>query len=114
MIALMNVLAQFEEESSWSPVAIGITVFLLFVLLVLFIVLFQFIGLYVRALVSGASVSLLDLIGMRLRKVNAAAIVNSRIQATRAGLDVTTAEMESHVLAGGDVQRVILAMIAAA
>ena len=103
-----------EGPSSWNAMWIGITVFLLFVLLVLFIVLFQFIGLYIRALVSGARVSLLELIGMRLRKVNAAAIVNSRIQATRAGLDVTTAEMESHVLAGGDVQRVILAMIAAA
>jgi len=76
-------------------------------------VLFQFIGLYVRALVSGARVGLLDLVGMKLRKVNAAAIVNSRIQASRAGIDVTTPEMESHVLAGGDVQRVINAMIAA-
>jgi uncharacterized protein YqfA (UPF0365 family) len=41
------------------------------------------------------------------------AIVNSRIQASRAGIDVSTPEMESHVLAGGDVQRVINAMIAA-
>lgn len=111
-MTLINLLAQ--AESDWSAVTIGLTIFILLVLLILFAVLFQFIGLYIRALVSGASVSLLDLIGMRLRKVNAAAIVNSRIQATRAGLDVTTAEMESHVLAGGDVQRVILAMIAAA
>jgi uncharacterized protein YqfA (UPF0365 family) len=101
------------SDSNWSTVTIVVTVFLLFVLLILFIVLFQFIGLYIRALVSGARVSLLDLIGMRLRRVNSAAIVNSRIQATRAGLDVSTAEMESHVLAGGDVQRVINAMIAA-
>ncbi len=73
----------------------------------------QFIGLYVRALVSGASVSIRDLIGMRIRNVNPTAIVNSRIQASRAGINVTTPEMESHVLAGGDVQRVINAMIAA-
>jgi uncharacterized protein YqfA (UPF0365 family) len=107
----MNILAQ--GDSTWGPVAIGITIFVLLILLILFAVLFQFIGLYVRALVSGARVSLLDLIGMRLRKVNATAIVNSRIQASRAGIDVTTPEMESHVLAGGDVQRVINAMIAA-
>jgi uncharacterized protein YqfA (UPF0365 family) len=113
MMALIHVLAQ-PDVDSWDAVTVGITIFVLLILLILFAVLFQFIGLYIRALVSGASVSLLDLIGMRLRKVNAAAIVNSRIQATRAGLDVTTAEMESHVLAGGDVQRVILAMIAAA
>ena len=83
------------------------------VLLILFVIIFQFLGLYVRALVSGARVSIIDLIGMRLRNVNPPAIVNARIQAMRAGLDITTAEMESHVLAGGDVQRVINAMIAA-
>src|SRR6476661_6067741 len=41
------------------------------------------------------------------------AIVTARIQAMRAGLQVSTPEMESHVLAGGNVQRVISAMIAA-
>jgi uncharacterized protein YqfA (UPF0365 family) len=102
-----------SEGSDWTTTTLVITAFVLIVLIVLVIVLFQFIGLYVRALVSGAHVSLLELIGMRLRRVNAAAIVSSRIQAIRAGLDVSTAEMESHVLAGGDVQRVILAMIAA-
>jgi uncharacterized protein YqfA (UPF0365 family) len=50
---------------------------------------------------------------MKLRRVNAVGIVNARIQATRAGIDVTTQEMESHYLAGGDVQRVINAIIAA-
>src|SRR5829696_3119792 len=102
-----------QSDNTWGPVAIGITIFVLLILLILFAVLFQFIGLYVRALVSGARVSLLDLIGMRLRKVNATAIVNSRIQASRAGINVTTPEMESHVLAGGDIVRVINAMIAA-
>jgi uncharacterized protein YqfA (UPF0365 family) len=109
----MNMFLLAQAESNWGPLAIGLTIFLLLVLLILFAVLFQFIGLYVRALVSGARVGLLDLVGMKLRKVNAAAIVNSRIQAIRAGLDVSTPEMESHVLAGGDVQRVINAMIAA-
>jgi uncharacterized protein YqfA (UPF0365 family) len=90
-----------------------VTVFVLIVLLVIFAILFQFIGLYIRATVSGAKVSLVDLIGMRLRKVNAMAIVSARIQASRAGLAITTPEMESHVLAGGDVQRVVNAMIAA-
>ena len=50
---------------------------------------------------------------MRLRKVNPIAIVTARIQAMRAGLPITTQEMESHYLAGGNVQRVISAMIAA-
>lgn len=106
----MSILAQSD---SWGPIAVGLTIFVLIVLLVAFAVLFQFMGLYIRAWVSGASVSLRDLIGMKLRKVPAVVIVNSRIQASRAGIPVTTPEMESHVLAGGDVQRVINAMIAA-
>src|SRR3954454_8395580 len=96
-----------------SPWALGLLVILVIVFLVIFGVLFQFVGLYVRAYVSGARVSLFDLIGMRLRKVNTLVIVNSRIQASRAGLLISTPEMESHMLAGGDVSRVINAMIAA-
>src|SRR5687767_13904575 len=116
MSTFFHVLAQIPgttADDEWGALGIGITIFVLLILLILFAVLFQFLGLYVRALVSGARVSLLDLIGMRLRKVNSFVIVNSRIQASRAGIEVTTAEMESHVLAGGDVTRVINAMIAA-
>ena len=95
--------------------AIG-TFFLFVVLIGLLIVIvfvLQFSGLYIRALVSGAHVGFRDLVGMKVRKVPAVAIVNSRIQAARAGIGVKTSEMESHVLAGGDVRRVINAMIAA-
>src|SRR5205814_99594 len=102
-----------QETSNTNMLFVGILIFVLIVLLVIFAILFQFIGLYVRATVSGARVSFVDLLGMRLRKVNALAIVNARIQASRAGIAVATPEMESHVLAGGDVQRVINAMIAA-
>ena len=110
---MIHLLAQDGTSTTWGPLAVGVTIFILIVLLVIFGVLFQFLGLYVRAYVSGAKVSLFDLIGMKLRKVPAVVVVNSRIQAYRAGLAVTTPEMESHVLAGGDVQRVINAMIAA-
>src|SRR4051794_29108792 len=102
-----------ETDTGGFPWGIIISVFVLIVLLVLLAIMGQFIGLYVRATVSGAHVGFMDLLGMRLRKVNAMAIVNSRIQASRAGLRVTNPEMESHVLAGGNVQRVISAMIAA-
>jgi uncharacterized protein YqfA (UPF0365 family) len=107
----MNFIADDSGGSNaiWFAV-IGIVVV---VFLVVFVVLYQFIGLYVRATVSGARVGFVDLLGMRLRKVNAMAIVSARIQASRAGINITTPEMESHVLAGGDVQRVIAAMIAA-
>jgi uncharacterized protein YqfA (UPF0365 family) len=81
------------------------------IVLVLFVVLFNFIGLWIRALVSGAKVSFLDLVGMQLRKINGNAVVNARIQATRAGLNISQQEMESHILAGGNLMRVINAMI---
>jgi len=110
----MFVLAQENTPpSSGSVLLVGGIVVVGVIFLVLFAVLYQFIFLYIRASVSGAKVAYIDLIGMRLRKVNATAIVNARIQASRAGLNITTPEMESHVLAGGDVQRVIAAMIAA-
>src|SRR5829696_3163799 len=100
----MALLAQADQ--GWDPVTIGILVVLLIVILVVIAVLWRFIGLYIRAWISGASVGMFDLIGMSLRKVNPVAIVNARIQAVRAGLAVSTQEMESHVLAGGDVVRV--------
>jgi uncharacterized protein YqfA (UPF0365 family) len=107
----MNYLA--EETNSSTVILIAVIVVVIIIGLVLFVMLSQFISLYVRAYFSNAKVGFRDLMGMRLRKVNALAIVNARIQASRAGLNITTPEMESHVLAGGDVQRVIAAMIAA-
>lgn len=96
-----------------DPIVIGIVLFVIVILLIVFAIMAQFLGLYIRAYVSGAKVSLFELIGMRLRKVNSTVIVNSRIQASRAGLQISQPEMESHMLAGGDVPRVINAMIAA-
>jgi uncharacterized protein YqfA (UPF0365 family) len=96
-----------------NPILWGAVILVLLILLFIFAIFFQFIGLFVRALVSGARVSMRELIGMRLRRVNPIVIVNSRIQATRAGLNISQAEMETHVLAGGNVQNVISAMIAA-
>lgn len=96
-----------------NSVLLAVVIFILIILLFLFAILFQFIGLYIRALVSGAKVSMRELVGMKLRRVNPVVIVNSRIQATRAGLAISQAEMETHVLAGGNVENVISAMIAA-
>ena len=109
---MLPLIAEQENGNGAALVIGGIVVVGVFLLIMLAIV-WQFIGLYVQASVSGARVGLVDLFGMRLRRVNARAIVSARIQATRAGLNITTPEMESHVLAGGDVQRVIAAMIAA-
>lgn len=94
------------------PLIIGVVVAGIVVLAIL-VIFSQFIGLYVRAYLSGTRVSMLDLIGMSLRQVNPTLIVNSRIQASRAGIQISQNEMESHVLARGDLIRVINAMVAA-
>src|SRR4051812_32103266 len=108
----MNGIAWLADVDLGTVKWVVIIVVVLFVIIVLGI-LSQFFGLYIRAYFSGATVNLRDLIGMKLRKVNALAIVNARIQAHKAGLQISTPEMESHYLAGGNVQRVINAMIAA-
>jgi uncharacterized protein YqfA (UPF0365 family) len=96
-----------------GPIVIVVLIIVLLVGLVILAFLARFMGLYIQAYTSGAKVSLMDLLGMRLRRIDAQVIVRGRIQAFRAGLHVTQPEMESHMLAGGDVQRVISAMIAA-
>lgn len=84
----------------------------LFVLVLIFVI-GQFINLYIQALLSNARVGLLEIIGMKLRKVDIRTIVFSRIRAVKAGLDIPTNALETHYLAGGRVPNVISAMIAA-
>ncbi|RYD71743.1 MAG: UPF0365 family protein, partial [Verrucomicrobiaceae bacterium] len=77
------------------------------------IVLFNFIGIWVRAWISGAYVPMGTLIAMRLRGVPVAQIVEARITAVKAGLPIDSDPLEAHFLAGGNVNQVILALIAA-
>lgn len=80
----------------------------------IFTVLFiSYVRLWLRAWLSQASVGWLSLVGMSLRKVNPSIIVDSRIMAVKAGLNVTTNELETHYLAGGNVVKVVQALIAA-
>jgi uncharacterized protein YqfA (UPF0365 family) len=87
-------------------------VVLLFAIVVM-VVIGQFISLYIQALLSNAHVGLLEIIGMRLRKVDIRTVVYSRIRAVKAGLDIPTNALETHYLAGGRVPNVITAMISA-
>jgi uncharacterized protein YqfA (UPF0365 family) len=76
-------------------------------------VFFYFIGIWVRALMSGARVAIFSLVGMKLRRIPPALIVDARIQLFKAGLALTTDLLEAHYLAGGDVVNVVRALIAA-
>ena len=71
------------------------------------------VGLWFRALISGAHVSMGRLMGMKLRKMPVAEIVNEYIKATKAGIIFSIDEMENHKMAGGDLARVVNALIAA-
>ena len=82
-------------------------------LLVFLVTFFAFFKMWLRARLSGAHVTYWSLIGMWLRRVNPSVIVDSRIMAVKAGLNISTDELETHYLAGGNVVRVVQALIAA-
>jgi uncharacterized protein YqfA (UPF0365 family) len=69
--------------------------------------------LWIAAWSSGARVGFGELIGMRLRRVSPGAVVNPRIAAVKAGLQAETNILESHYLAGGNVERVVNSLISA-
>ncbi|MAD78539.1 MAG: hypothetical protein CMJ51_04110 [Planctomycetaceae bacterium] len=95
---------------TWQIVALSVVGL---VLLIAIAVLGRFVGLWIQSVVSGAPVGLLDLFMMRLRKVQPSAIVLNRISAKKAGLELKAAPLEAHFLAGGNIERVVRAMIAA-
>ena len=100
-------------ENNWMTFGtIGIIVLLigLFVVAIIFL---RFGFLWLQALLSGASVAILDLVGMWFRKVDAHVIVINRINAVKAGLNIPTSMLEAHYLAGGNVTKVVRAVIAA-
>ena len=85
------------------------------IILIALIALFTFVpvALWISALAAGVRVGLFTLVGMRLRRVIPSRVINPLIKAYKAGLDVNTNQLESHYLAGGNVDRVVNALIAA-
>ncbi|HVK64050.1 MAG TPA: flotillin-like protein FloA [Polyangium sp.] len=95
-------------------VELGIIGIVGLVLVGLFVVLYLIpLPLWIAAWASGAYVGLSSLVGMRFRRVPPGVIVNGRISAVKAGLDVSTNDLEAHYLAGGNVTRVVNALISA-
>ncbi len=87
--------------------------FLVVLGLIVALVIFKYIGVWIRARVANAPVRILTLIAMSLRRVPVALIVDSRITAVKAGIPLETDPLEAHYLAGGDVNHVVLSLIAA-
>ncbi|TXD79481.1 UPF0365 family protein [Algoriphagus ratkowskyi] len=71
------------------------------------------VNLWITAQFSNVKVGIGELIGMRIRKVPPSIIVNSLITATKAGLEMTTNDLETHYMAGGNIPNVIRALISA-
>ncbi len=84
-------------------------------IIILFFVFMYFIpvNLWITAIFSGVRVGLFELMFMRIRKVPPGIIVREMITAIKAGLQVTTSDLETHYLAGGNVPNVIKALISA-
>jgi uncharacterized protein YqfA (UPF0365 family) len=91
----------------------------IFVLILCLIVLVIFLGyfkLWIQSVLTGAGITIWDLLGMTFRKVRAEVIVRSKITLVTAGLDrrdITTGALEAHYLAGGHVDLVTRALVAA-
>jgi uncharacterized protein YqfA (UPF0365 family) len=114
----MGVLAM-EGPVEINPWYLVIVAALIVAVMVVAVVFFVYWKLWFQAFMSGADVSIISLVGMSFRQVNSRVMVQAKIMAAQAGLDIsrqtgmTTARLEAHYLAGGNVMGVIHAIIAA-
>jgi len=109
------VLTAMLAEVQFMPMLLGGVAVIFGLLMLVFLGVFASVGsLWFRAFMSGAGIGPLQMVVMKLKKVNPQLIVDSRIMSVQAGLDdISTNAMESHYLAGGNVPLVIRALIAA-
>lgn len=110
----MSLLAQQNDS---AVVIYALTAFgALVILLVFFAIFASYFRLWIQSFLTGAGITIWDLIGMTFRKVNSTVIVKSKIMAIMAGIDnreISTKALEAHFLARGNVPLVIRALIAA-
>lgn len=92
-----------------------ILTFFFFIVIIAIIILLNFVpvGLWVSAISAGVNVNIFSLVGMRLRRVKPDRIIKPLIKGTKAGLMITSNQLESHLLSGGRVDNVVDALIAA-
>src|SRR5436190_653966 len=99
--------------STYAVISLVALVIILIFVGILMVVFFSFLRLWVQCFLTGAQISILDLIGMKLRNVDYAMIARQKIALVRAGVKISTQEMEDHFLARGNVPKTALAVIAA-
>jgi uncharacterized protein YqfA (UPF0365 family) len=99
----------FDLNTIWIIVAaVAVLVFLVFLF-----IFFSFIRLWIQSVMTGANISIFNLIGMKLRNVDYALIVKQKIALVQAGVKVSTEDLESHYLARGNVPKTSAAVVAA-
>ncbi|MDD3180002.1 MAG: flotillin-like protein FloA [Opitutaceae bacterium] len=81
--------------------------------LILFGIIISFFSVWLRARLAGAPVSMINLVAMRLRQVPYAMVVDARVTAKKAGIEISNDDIEAHFLAGGNVIPTVQALIAA-
>lgn len=96
-----------------SVLAVPIIIIVIAIVAISLFLHFVPIGLWISAMAAGVSVGIVNLIGMRLRRVVPSKIILPLVKANKAGLNVNANQLEAHYLAGGDVDRVVDALIAA-
>jgi hypothetical protein len=101
------------EVNSLRTTIVALLIIFLLVALVFKLIFLKFFRLWLQAKLSRADVKYIELIGMWLRKVDVRTIVLSKITAAQIGIMLTTRDLESHFLAGGNVANVVRAMILA-
>ena len=112
MISLMNNVL-IADSGMGAVTALVIALIAIVAVLIIFVGIIP-IPLWIAAIFSGVRVSLFSLVGMRLRRVPPGVILNALIQSKKAGLtDVDSQSLEAHYLAGGNVFRVVHALVAA-
>ena len=96
-----------------DPITYIVGIVILVVVLLSIFLSFVPVGLWISALASGVHVGWGTLIGMKIRRIQPKRLVYPLIKATKAGLKLTISQLETHFLAGGNIDRVINALIAA-
>ena len=108
--AVANAHHDFDANRGW--LIIPVAVVLLFVLIFL-VIFFNFVRLWIQCVLTGTRIGILDMVRMKLLRLDHAMIVRQSIALAQAGVQVSSRELEAHALSKGDVPRVAAAVIAA-
>ena len=99
----------FQQNYGWLILGIIVLLAAIFFL----VIFFSFVRLWIQSLLTGARISILDLVGMKLRNVDYAMIVRQKIALVQANVKIATRDLEAHYLSRGNVPKTATAVIAA-